>query len=149
MDKNMDVGILLKNISDAIENSANTELSDFGLTVAQYRYLEYIQEKPGGVSAKELRTHFAVSQPTVAGIVKRMRAKGYIAAETSKEDERTKDITLTQAGAELVRQAGAHKSSMEGRLLSGLSEKEREQFKALLWKVYDSFYPKGGAGNAE
>lgn len=149
MDRNMDVGILLKNISDAIENNANTELSDFGLTVAQYRYLEYIQENPGGVSAKELRTHFAVSQPTVAGIVKRMRAKGYIAAETSKEDERTKDITLTQAGAEIVRQAGAHKSSMEEQILSDLSEEEREQFKALLWKVYGSFYLRGGTGYAE
>lgn len=144
MSRNTDVGVLLKNISDAIESSANAELSELGLTVAQFRYLEYVQKNPDGISAKELRSYFAVSQPTVAGVVKRLRAKGYLAAEVSKEDERTKDITITEAGAEIVQQASSHKASTEEKILSALSTEERKLIKELLLKVYDSFYPEGG-----
>lgn len=140
MNDKIDVGVLLKNISDAIETSANLELSDFGLTVSQYRYLEYIASCDGGVSATEIREKFKVSQPTVAGILKRMRAKGYVRAEISKQDERAKDVFITPEGRQIVDQAASHKENTENRILAGLSAEERETVQVLLRKIYNSFY---------
>lgn len=140
MEDKIDVGVLLKNISDAIETSANLELSDFGLTVSQYRYLEYIDSCDSGVSAKDIREKFKVSQPTVAGILKRMRTKGYVRAEISKGDERTKDVFITAEGRKIVNQAASHKEKTEKRILECLSAEEQETVQALLRKIYDSFY---------
>lgn len=142
MERNIDAGVLIKNISDAIESSANQELDEFGLTVSQFRYLEFLSAHPKGASAKDLRAYFRVSQPTVAGILKRLRAKGYVCAEISKADERTKDVSITQAGIDIVKKAGSHKAATEDKILSSLSAEEKETLKALLTKVYASFYEK-------
>lgn len=145
MNKSIDVGVLIKNISDAIETNANTELAEFDLTVSQYRYLEYIQDNGGCASAKDIRDRFKVSQPTVAGILKRLRAKGYLVSEVSKDDERAKNLSITAAGENIVNRAGTHKNSTEERILSELSDAERKTIKELLLKVYEGLDQGGNA----
>lgn len=142
----MDAGVLLKNISDAVETAANTELAPFGLTVSQYRYLEYLQQFPSGVAAKELGAYFKVSQPTVAGVLKRLKAKGYIRAETSPEDERAKIVSITPEGRGVTAQAALHKANTEELILHTLSPAERETVKTLLGKIWAGIYSeeKGG-----
>ena len=54
MKKEKDCGILLKQICDKIETSANNELKNSGLTLSQVRYLEYLYERhPAKVHLKD------------------------------------------------------------------------------------------------
>ena len=45
MKKEKDCGILLKQICDKLETSANNELKNSGLTLSQVRYLKYLYER--------------------------------------------------------------------------------------------------------
>lgn len=134
-----DFGFLIKQIHDCIEKYANNDLRDSNLTMAQNRVIVSLHMSPDDTkSLKELEKEFNVSQPTMAGIIRRLCEKGYVATFGDASDKRIKNVRLTDIGIECGNEARTHIEKMEKTLISHLSEEEQMQLRQLLLKVLDS-----------
>lgn len=138
MNRIIECGMLIKQISDSIAQMSNNELRKSGLTLSQLRYLEYLSESQNEPTPfKELEAHFMVSQPTVVGVIKRLERKGLVAVLQSKSGGNVKTAVLTEQGKALYNASQAHKSEVEKRLISPLDSNEQAQFEDMLRRVRD------------
>ena len=121
METRQECGPLLKQINDEMRKNANNALRAKDLTLTQLEALVQLEQAPEGQhSLKELEQILHVAQSTAAGIMSRLEQKGYV------------------AGVECVHTALHHRAEAEERLLSGLTEAERNIFYMLLQKVRNS-----------
>lgn len=137
MNESTDCGMLIKLISDCIARKSNNELRQNDLTLSQLRYLEYLYARPNAPTHfKELETHFQVSQPTAAGIIRRLESKGLILTQGSECGGKAKTAILTDSGKQQYEAAEARRSETEARLLAPLGEADKERFHTMLREVY-------------
>ena len=139
MEKPQDCGMLIKQINDELLKNANNALRLQNITLAQLEVLDQLNQAPKGrYSLKELEQILHVAQSTAAGIISRLEQKGYAEGFGDAGDRRVKLVRITPAGRACVGAALHHRAEAEERLLSGLTEAEREIFYLLLKKVRDS-----------
>lgn len=133
-----DCNSLLKKINITIEKRVNEYLKDYDVTLSQWRCLNYLYDCGGEhVFMKDIQEHFEVSRPTIAGILKRLAAKGYITIDKADYSANSKDVSLTPSGISICRQGLERKHFVDGLLTRPLNEQETEQFRQLLQKIYD------------
>lgn len=131
-------GALIKKINTIQEHRVNQNLSEMNLTLSQWRYLDYMYSRGGsGILMKDFEEYFNVTQPTVAGIVKRLAAKDLIYLEKFQEDPHYKTANLTEKGERVYRESSKRKKSIDDVLLGPLDSEEKAEFQRLLIKVYD------------
>lgn len=134
-----DVGFLIKQIHDYIERYANNDLRDSNLTMVQNRVIMSLYLSSDNTKAlKELEREFKVSQPTMAGIIRRLAEKKYVTTFGDPADRRIKNVKLTDTGIDCGNDARKHIEKMEAKLLSNLSGEEQMQLQQLLLKVLNS-----------
>lgn len=139
MEPRKDCGSLLKQISDEMRKNANNAMRAQDMTLAQLEALVQLEQAPEGRrSLKELEQLLHVAQSTAAGIISRLEQKGYVEGFGDAGDRRVKLVRITPAGRECVGAALHHRAEAEQRLLSSLTEAERDIFYLLLKKVRDS-----------
>lgn len=139
MELHQDCGLLIKQINDELRKNGNNALRSQGMTLTQLDALAELDQAPEGQrSLKELEQILHVAQSTAAGIIVRLEQKGFVAGFGDAEDRRIKRVQITPAGAECVRTALHHRAEAEEKLLSSLTEAERNIFYMLLKKVRDS-----------
>ena len=139
MEKRQDCGLLLKQINDELRKNANNALRHLDLTIVQLDTLLELERAPEGQrSLKELEHILHVAQSTAAGIVARLEQKGLAEGFGDTEDRRVKRVRITPAGIACIQAAQHHRAETEEKLLSGLTETERDIFYTLLKKVRDS-----------
>lgn len=133
-------GILIKQIHDELEKQTNNALRSSDLTMAQMSALLILRQKAEcQMSLKELERTLRVAQSTAAGIVSRLEQKGFVEAFGDPEDKRIKMVRMTEAGEQCCGEADKSREQIEKRLLSGLTESEREILLTLLTKVRNLF----------
>jgi DNA-binding MarR family transcriptional regulator len=82
-----------------------TEVGDpLELRPVEYTVLTLIAENPGG-SPAQLARALAVTPPNITAIVDRLVARGLAQRKASAQDRRAQILTVTRAGADLVRKA--------------------------------------------
>lgn len=129
-------GILIKQIHDSLEKQSNNALRDMDLTLSQIAALIALSGTPGKcASLKELERHLHIAQSTTAGIIGRLEQKGFVEGESDLADKRVKRVRLTPLGEACCIDAKQNITITEERLLSGLTEFERDIFQKLLEKV--------------
>lgn len=139
MEMQRDCGLLIKQINDELRKNANNALRAEGMTMAQLEVLIQLEQAPEGTrSLKELEQLLHVAQSTVAGIISRLEQKELVEGFGDAADRRIKLVRITPAGIECTRTARYHQIEVEKRLLSSLTEAERDIFCLLLKKVRDS-----------
>lgn len=139
MEERRECGLLIKQIDEELRKNANNALRPQDMTMAQLEALVELDRAPEGRrSLKELEQILHVAQSTAAGIIARLERKGLVEGFGDAEDRRVKLVRITPAGVECVRTALHHRAEAEERLLSGLTETERDIFYSLLKKVRDS-----------
>lgn len=139
MEKQQDCGLLLKQINDELRKNGNNALRAQDITMAQLDVLTELDCAPEGQrSLKELEQLLHVAQSTVAGIVSRLEQKGLVTGLEDSADRRVKLAWITPAGTQCVQEARHHRNEAETKLLSGLTQTERDVFYVLLKKVRDS-----------
>lgn len=137
--KKQSCGMLIKQLHTTLEKNANQELKPYGLTIAQVSMLLEIRENPKGrISLKQLEKRLHLAQSTTAGLACRLEQKGMIAYEEDPQDRRVKYIALTESGKACCEAMEGKMDEEEDRLLSGLTETEKEIFLTLLNKVAQS-----------
>lgn len=132
-------GKLIKLINDEMRKNANNAMRSQNMTMSQFGALLELDQSPEKRrSLKELEQSLHVAQSTAAGIVSRLEQKGYVEAFGDAADRRVKLVRITPAGCACVVNAEKDMAQAEQKLLSALTETEREIFYVLLQKVRSS-----------
>lgn len=143
MNKERDIGFLIKKIQESIKRKLDAELARYELTVSQSRVLFYIHCKEDHkASVKEIEAHLQVTHPTVIGIVKRLEDKGFVNTKIHSKDRRVKLVTLTDKSIQIIGELERGKKKMDGVLMKGLTEEEQEEFRRLLLRVQENLEDK-------
>ncbi|WP_040468533.1 MarR family winged helix-turn-helix transcriptional regulator [Limosilactobacillus gastricus] len=133
------IGSNIKYINDQMIQRMNYNLKHDNLTATQLNCLIQLdQNQRSSLESKELEKLLRVSQPTVAGIVQRLGAKGLISTLNSPEDRRVKLIQLTTAGMELIDKAKEDMQRADRELVVALTDEEQAIFATLLEKIAQS-----------
>ncbi len=127
-------------LGNAITWLRNIKMQEYELTATQSEAIRYILKQPTDreITAKDLIGDLNLSQSTVAGIVKRLEAKGLITRKTDETDARKNAIIITEKGMELEEVLRTNAVATEELLLKGLSDKEKTEFYRLLEKAFDN-----------
>ncbi|MES2940661.1 MAG: MarR family transcriptional regulator [Pseudomonadota bacterium] len=99
----------------------------------EYTVLTLIAENPSGSPARLARA-LAVTPPNITAVVDRLAGRGLVQRKPSAEDRRGQLLTVTRAGAELVRKATERIVAAERAVLA-LSAGEQAILAELLHKV--------------
>jgi DNA-binding MarR family transcriptional regulator len=135
----LDTGMMMKIISDEVKRHADAVLQEEDLTMMQMRILPELNNCEHDThSLKELERIFHVSQPAMVKLVKRLEEKQLVETYVLPEDRRVKMVKLHGSVEELCEKARMDIDLTEDRLLKVLSEEEKNVFKKLLKKVYDT-----------
>ena len=107
-------------------------LDEIGLTYTQYIAMMVLWEYKS-VGVKELGMHLYLDSGTLTPLLKRLESKGFVRRERSREDERTVNIIITEAGEKLKEKA--IKIPLEMEKCISLSPKEAGTLYTLLYKL--------------
>ncbi|CAB1252760.1 transcriptional regulator sensing organic peroxides [Ruminococcaceae bacterium BL-6] len=109
-------------------------LSKIDLTYTQYIVMMVLWEYKS-VGVKELGERLYLDSGTLTPLLKRLEGKGFVRRARSGKDERTVDITVTEAGEKLKEKAV--KIPVEMAKCMPLSPEEAKTLYTLLYKLLD------------
>ena len=112
------------------------ECREFDLTPVQYAALVAIQTHPG-IDATRLSAVIAFDRSTLGSVIERLQAKGLIERAASAEDKRVKLLTITKAGAALLRDVVPSVERAQARMLQPLKAADRKTLMMLLSQLVD------------
>jgi len=112
------------------------ECREFDLTPVQYAALVAIQTHPG-IDATRLSAVIAFDRSTLGSVIERLQAKGLIERAASVEDRRVKLLTITKAGAALLRDIVPSVERAQARMLQPLKAADRKMLLMLLSQLVD------------
>ena len=121
-----------------VQNSnqlSNDHLRQFGLTVAQFEALAHIRNfQP--ITQTDLARGLTVTGGGISRMLSRLESEGLISRT---QDWKTKHITLTDKGAELLERAFPSQLQQQASLFDeALDEEEKTQLHAQMKKLYDN-----------
>ena len=138
------IGYLIKRISDALAARANCSARSLDLTFSQTRVLKTLLIKGSGeLTQKQLELEFGVSHATMAGIVRRLAEKGFVATSVDESARRQRVVALTDKGRGLIDEVHKGIRRSEHELAGDLTDAELRQLKSLLGRVYDNISKEG------
>ena len=104
--------------------------SQWGVLVTLHR--GEVEERRTALRLTDLGDRLIVRPPSVTGVVDRLQRMGLVARTASSDDHRAKDVSLTAAGRDLVRQILEHHPAQVRLAFAGLSIPEQGEFRRLL-----------------
>ncbi|MCH3914534.1 MAG: MarR family transcriptional regulator [Acidaminococcaceae bacterium] len=131
-------GAMIKYIHTILDKKANNDLRSSDLTFSQITTLVLVAETPGKqLSLKKIQEALHIAQPTVTGIVARLKQKNMIEIKEDKADGRIKLVSITAKGEKQSKLAFASMKRTEAWLRAPLTDEEEKTFLVLLKKVCD------------
>jgi len=118
-------GYLLKQVQQALRTAMDGALRQHGLSTPQYSVLQVLEEDPGLSGAALARRCFVTAQ-TANEMVAHLEQIGLIERHRS-DDARVLRTYLTPEGRRLVQVCDQRVTAIEERMVSRLSETERQQ----------------------
>ena len=112
------------------------EAAGLEITPPQYGVLMVIAAQPG-LDQSAIAEEIGVDRATLASVVARLEAAGFVRRATSKTDRRQKLLSLTARGKAIVTRMQQPVQRAQERVMEPLPAKEREQFLKLLNRLVD------------
>jgi DNA-binding MarR family transcriptional regulator len=106
------------------------------LTPVQYAALVAIRTHPG-IDATRLSAVIAFDRSTLGNVIERLEAKDYVERKPAREDKRVKLLTLTKAGAALLRDIMPAVDRAQARMLQPLKPADRKTLLKLMTQLVD------------
>ncbi len=119
------MGYVLKQVQQTLRTAMDEALRQHGLSTPQYSVLQVLDEHPGLSGAALARRCFVTPQ-TANEMVAHLERVGLIERHRS-DDARVLRTYLTPEGCRLVQTCDHMVAAIEERMVSRLSEKERQQ----------------------
>lgn len=143
--------LLLKQLNLALEAYGREQLKWLELSPSQVMALHYLLSRKGhSVCATELHEMFGVSKPAISAILKGLRQKGYLELQLSPQDDRKKQIVLTQKAYQMEPQIAASLAQQQERVCRRVPEQQRKALESgLLIMIENLKETQGGNRHAE
>ena len=106
------------------------ETAAFDVTPPQYAALVAISHYPG-IDQRSLANAIAIDRSTIGDLVTRLEMRGLLARAPG-DDRRTKSLSITPAGSDLIERIAPHVAHAQERILYGLGQAERNAFLTML-----------------
>ncbi len=130
------IGNLIKEIQQAVSKERNRYWAAYDLTASQTDVLLMILRHPGGeINQVDLQRRLHLSNPTVAGIVKRLVARGFLEKRPSRKDARFSALCPTEKAIRAHQQGSDNPQLIDAHFLDGLSEDDCARLEASLAQV--------------
>lgn len=130
--------LYIRNIFHYIRYSAEQETAALNITSQQGRLLEIIVDGLNSnkeVNRKYLEETMFIKGSSVTSLLNGLEKKAFIRRNTSKDDARALEITVTPKGKMTIEQVKMLFAEQEKKLLSGMTEEEIAMFRNLLEKA--------------
>ena len=129
-------GFLVRRLQQSAVAIFLKEMSAAGhdLTPVQYAVLSAVKAFPGPDQAT-LAGLVALDQATLGGVVSRLLKKQFLTRTVKETDRRSRLLVITERGLAELRACEPVVDRVQDKILTGLSELEREQFMRLLVKT--------------
>ncbi|GAA1981572.1 MarR family transcriptional regulator [Catenulispora subtropica] len=129
------VAVRLMAVGARLGQASEVHFSRFGLSTGRYRLLADLEDHGGGKSPSQLAASLGVTRATVTGLLDGLEREGLVVRGASAEDGRGAVVSLTDRGAQRLKDMAAeHFDRLQG-LVAGLSVDEREQFLSMLDRI--------------
>lgn len=130
------ISILIKRANLKFDKEANRILSECGMTNSQFKILKYLFKYPEfTVTQRDLETYFAMTNPTVTGLLHNLQKKEFILKKANPSDARSNVIGLTQKSLDLKDKIYEIGYQLNQQFTKNLSECEKEDLLYLLEKL--------------
>jgi DNA-binding MarR family transcriptional regulator len=113
------------------------ECAAFGITPVQFSIMTVADERPM-LDQTELCAEVGVDRTTLANVVARLEAKGYLNRLESASDKRVRLISLTEAGRARLAKVGAPAQRAHDRTIAALPSADRALLLDLLMRLVDA-----------
>jgi DNA-binding MarR family transcriptional regulator len=128
------VGVLIAAARRSLRQAVQRSIEPLRLNPPQFWTLLALDEMSGaslGDLARRQRIDAPAASRTVAALVRR----GLVRFELDRDDRRRSRLSLTRAGADLVRKLRPIADDLRARVISGMNQEEEEALRTLLRKV--------------
>lgn len=133
MDRSLHIGPKIKALSTALAQDMNRSTAALGLTGSQSFFLSYlIRNRDHPVYSKDLEREFDFSHPTVSGVLRRLKLKGFIVFQPGEKDKRCKQILVTGKAMECHAMMVRHLHETEDKVTTGMTTQEIQDLHRLL-----------------
>lgn len=136
MDEQKSCGILIRQINNAFEKTANNQLKEKDLTFSQmFALVEILKTPEKRIPFKELEKRLSLAQSTTVGLISRLEQKKLVQISGDRDDKRIKYVEMTFLGEKFCNEARLEMEDTERKLLENLSSGEVETLLSLLGKI--------------
>jgi len=135
MDRNF--GLILHDVARLLRANFDRRVRDLGLTRSQWWVLTHLYHQDG-LTQTELAEMMEMEKPGLGRLLDRLEAKNWIKRSNDPKDRRANRVYLTIDVKPMVRQMRQHALAVRQHALSGLSDKQREQFVDTLLQVKEN-----------
>lgn len=132
------ISILIKKTALVFDKISNQLLMPYELTGSQFKILMVLYHAPdASVRQADIENKFAMTNPTVTGLVQKLEVKDLVKRMPHPEDKRSKVLVLTDRAIEMKEELLALADDLEAGMTKNLNESERELLASLLMKMLD------------
>ncbi len=125
MDERIMLGIV--RISERFKKESSAILKKENLTFSQYNVLRILESSiDGKMTMTAIGNLMLVSGANITGIAKRLERNGFITRQVAEEDERVKNLEISDTGRKLVRRAHPERATYHRSFLSAFSNTEKQ-----------------------
>lgn len=117
--------------------ATQTQAAGFRMTAVQFAAMDAIQSNPGADQA-QIASLISYDRATIGGVIDRLEKKGLVAREVSSSDRRAREVRLTRQGEKTFTPLLAVVQALQGDILGGLDDAEKEHFLTLATKAMAS-----------
>lgn len=132
------VAILVKRTALVIDKFAGQILAPYELTNTQYKIMKFLyghSDKP--IRQADIEVKFAMTNPTVTGIIQNLEKKGMVQRIQNPEDKRSKLLGLTEQAMEMKAELYQIGETIESHVTEKLTEEECDELIRLLNKIQE------------
>lgn len=117
-----------------LTNHLREHLKPFGITMQQYNVLRILRGAGKPISTSDIRERLLDKMADTSRMVDRLCQKGLVIRTVCPSDKRLVDVTLSEAGEQLLAQLDQYEDQMD-RAAHNLSDEEANLLSALLDKL--------------
>lgn len=110
------------------------ETEGHGITPVQFGALQSVHDLPG-LDQRSLARSVGLDTSTIAGVIDRLEARGWLQRNASPNDRRVRLLSITEAGARLLAEVQPAMLRAQQRMLEPLEPHERAEFMRMLQRL--------------
>jgi DNA-binding MarR family transcriptional regulator len=126
-----DLGIVdgLAQLSFLVQGVLGKVAAESGLSIVQLRLFGVLRDREPGM--QELARHLGLDKSSMTGLVDRAERRGLVRRAPAPHDKRAVQVSLTEQGQELAREAAAEAGRQIQALTAHLTDAQRRQLSLL------------------